>query len=60
MVRLTKQWYARNFQVISLDKAVAWKLSHVRNIYGDEINQLGCRSLWKDSKGRLYRVKTLQ
>jgi hypothetical protein len=60
MGKSIKKWYARNFQVISLDKAVAWKLTHVRNINGDEVNVLDCRSIWKDNKGRLYRVKVLQ
>ena len=29
-------------------------------IHGDEINYVNCRSLWKDSKGRIYRVEHLK
>lgn len=44
---------------LDLHQAQYFKLTHVRNIYGDEINHLNCRSLWKDEKGRLYKVKQL-
>jgi hypothetical protein len=54
-----KMWCARSFNVITNDQAKEWGLTPHRNIYGDEINHLNCRSMWKDSKGRDYRVELL-
>jgi hypothetical protein len=59
-----KLWYARNFQIITLTQAKEWKLTFVRNVFGDEINNLSnsthlCRSIWEDEKGRTYRVSNL-
>ena len=51
-----KMWFARNFQVISLDTARTWYLTWIRNIYGDEVNRLGYESIFEDDKGRIYRV----
>lgn len=50
-------WLARNFQVISFKQAKEWQLDFVKNIFGDGINHLNCRSIWKDKKGREYRVE---
>ena len=52
-------WFARWFQVISKDQAIEWGLTHSYNIYGDEINHINCRSIWLDSKRRVYRVEEL-
>lgn len=52
-------WYLRWFCIIDKSKAKQLGLDFYRNIYGDEINYLNCRSLWKDSKGRLYKVAQL-
>ena len=54
-----KAWIERNFKVISLERAKDLGLVFFRNVYGDEINHINCRSIWKDSKGRTYRVKSL-
>lgn len=54
-----KKWYMRNFCIISNIKAIEMDLTHIENIYGDEINKLNCRSIWLDSKQRKYRVKNL-
>jgi len=54
---MIKKWYARNFEVIGLAKAYEWELVFVRNLYGDEINAINCRSLWADQYGRLYIVQ---
>lgn len=53
-------WWVRNFQVISNKKATELKLKHFRNIYGDEINHINCRSIWIDNKKRQYRVSHLE
>jgi len=34
-------------------------LKFFKNIYGDEINRLNCRSLWSDDFGNLHRCSTL-
>jgi hypothetical protein len=59
MAQQIKKWWARNFSVITIKQANEWGLIHIRNIYGDSINSLNCRSIWKDSKGRKYRVREL-
>ena len=55
-----REWDKRMFQVISRYEAESKGLTHIRDIHGDEINYLNCRSLWKDSRGRIYRVKHLK
>lgn len=52
-------WWLRNFEVITTKKAKSLGLKFFENIYGDEINDLNCRSLWCDEKNRFYRVKEL-
>ena len=51
--------YYRVFCVIPEAKAKELGFKFHRNVYGDEINKLNCRSLWVDVKDRLYRVKEL-
>jgi hypothetical protein len=48
-------WYVRNFGRVKIKQINEWNLVFVRNIHGDQINHLDCRSLWKDAKGRVYR-----
>ena len=50
--------YISLFKVISLEKAIEYNLTFVRNVYSDEINHLNCRSIWSDKNGRTYRVKS--
>ena len=54
-----KMWCARSFSVITNGQAKEWGLTPHRNVYGDEINYLNCRSIWKDSRGRDYYVESL-
>jgi hypothetical protein len=51
--------YLRTFCVITIEKAKSLNLRHVRNVHGDEINMINCRSVWEDDKGRTYRVQLL-
>jgi hypothetical protein len=44
------------FKVITKEQAINLGLSFRRNVYGDEINQRNCRSIWEDIKGSGYRV----
>jgi len=54
------KWFLRNFRVISNQKAKKLGLKHYRNIYGDEINKINCRSIWIDGNSKKYRVKNLE
>lgn len=59
MIRKLKMWYASWCSVLTEQQIIEWELIFVRNVYGDEINYLNCRSIWKDSKGRTYRAESL-
>ncbi len=52
-------WFLSRFKTISNAKAEKLGFTFHRNVYGDEINMLNCRSIWKDNKGRYYRVEQL-
>ena len=54
-----KLWWVSTFKVITTQKALEMNLKHFHNIYGDLINDLNCRSIWKDAESRLYRVEEL-
>lgn len=49
-------WWARWFTVITVQTAARWELKHWRSLFGDEINARGCRAIYRDKKGRYYRV----
>jgi hypothetical protein len=51
-----KLFYYRNFKVLTKAQALEFDLDFRYNLYGDEINLWNCRSIWKDHKGRIYRV----
>lgn len=53
-------WWIRTFKVISNQRAKEIGLKWYRNVFGDEINHLNCRSIWIDKKGRKYRVSHLE
>jgi hypothetical protein len=53
-------WWIRTFKVISNQRAKELGLRHWRNVYGDEINHINCRSIWFDSNSRQYRVSHLE
>lgn len=53
-------WWIRSFKIISTEYANKIGLKWIRNIYGDEINHINCRSLWIDKKGRWYRIEQLR
>jgi len=59
MIKSIKDWHERWFKVITIERAKKLNLTFKRNIYGDEINKLNCRSIWYDNKGRSYRVDSL-
>jgi len=59
MKEIIIKWYCRNFNIIDVSLTEHWNLKWKRNVYGDEINYLNCRSIWVDNKGREYRVRQL-
>lgn len=59
MMNRLKLLWIRIFKILSKEQAEQLGLTFYRNVYGDEINQIDCRSLWTDHKGRMYRVKEL-
>ena len=48
------------FKVVSNTKAKELGLKLFRNVYGDEINHLNCRSIWLDKNGKQYRAYSLE
>lgn len=52
-----KKWFKRTFSVITQKEAIKLDLGFCYNVHGENINQLNCRSIWSDKKGREYRVK---
>jgi hypothetical protein len=53
-------WWIRTFKVISNQRAKELGLEWYRNVYGYEINNINCRSIWLDKRGRKYRVSHLE
>ena len=43
----------------TVEQAVKMELKHDKNVFGDEINRLDCRSLWYDKYDNLYRCDQL-
>ncbi len=58
-IKWIKLWTKRNFSILSTEECKSLKLIPAFNIYGDTINLMNCRSIWKDEMGRLYRCKNL-
>lgn len=59
MIKEIKLWYYRNFIIIDFNKTIELNLQFCFNIYGDLINRLNCRSIYKDNKNRYYTVKQI-
>jgi hypothetical protein len=58
-MRKLKMIYIGLFKVISIEQAIEYQLTFYRNVSGDEINHINCRSIWVDKNYRSYRVKSL-
>ena len=46
--------------LISHYDALVLKLEFCRNVYGDEVNKLNCRSIYKDEHGNEYKCLEMQ
>ena len=51
--------YRQLFIKIDIEEAKERGFSFVRNVWGDEINYLNCRSIWVDKNNRAWRVNKL-
>lgn len=52
-------WF-RSFRMVKTVKdAKEMKLHWIRNVHGDEINAINCRSLWNDDYMNRYRCEEL-
>jgi hypothetical protein len=54
-----KMWFKKEFGVLTLDECLKSGLVFCHNIYGDNINHLGCRIIWRDDKSKSYRCDSL-
>ena len=52
--------YRQLFVNIDIEEAQSQGFRFHRNIYGDEINQINCRSIWIDEKNRYWCVNQLK
>ena len=55
------RYWLRSFKKVKTVKdAESMGLHHIRNIFGDEINRMNCRSLWNDNYWNVYRCGELR
>ena len=54
-----KLWFKKEFGRLSLDECISLDLEFCHNIFGDRINHLNCRSIWRDKTGKSYRCRNL-
>lgn len=59
-MKTLKLWWYRNFKIITNQEAKQLGFTHFRNVYGDEINRINCRSIWFDHLHREYRAIDLE
>lgn len=59
MINKIKFWFKKEFGVLTIDECKKLNLTHCHNIYGDYINHINCRSIWRDEKGKSYRCESL-
>lgn len=52
--------YRQLFVIIHIEEAKSRNFYFIRNVHGDEINAINCRSLWLDRKMRRWRVHELK
>lgn len=52
-------WFKKEFGVLTIEECLSLGLEFSHNIYGDSINLMNCRSVWRNSKGKSYRCDSL-
>lgn len=60
MFKRIHYWFRAWKMVESAEKAKEMGLHWRRNVHGDEINHINCRSLWNDDYWNVYRCRTLK
>lgn len=53
-------WFKKEFGILTLEECKELNLEFSHNIYGDNINHLNCRSIWRNEKGKSYRCESLE
>jgi hypothetical protein len=53
------KWFKRVFRILTIEECKELGLEFSHNVHGDNINNLNCRSIWKDEKGRTYKCGSL-
>jgi len=59
MFKKLKFWFKKEFGVLTILECQSLGLEHSHNIYGDAINHLNCRSIWRNKSGKSYRCESL-
>ena len=59
MLNSVKLWFKKEFGILTIEECKNLNLSFCHNIYGDEINYINCRSIWRDEKDKSYRCNSL-
>lgn len=59
LIKKFKFWYKKEFGILSIEECQKFGLEFCHNIYGDNINHLNCRSIWRDKTGKSYRCESL-
>jgi hypothetical protein len=59
VINKIKFWYKKEFGILSVDECEKLGLEFCHNIYSDSINIYGCRSIWRDKKGKSYKCESL-
>jgi hypothetical protein len=53
--------WIRSFKTLdTIEEVNRLKLHFIRNVFGDEINQKDCRSLWNDDYWNVYKCNELK
>lgn len=52
-------WFKKEFGILTIEECKKLDLTHCHNIYGDRINHLNCRSIWRNEKGKSFRCHSL-
>jgi hypothetical protein len=52
-------WFTKEFGVLTIEECEKLDLSHCHNVYGLSIEELNCRSIWRNKKGKSYRCDSL-
>jgi hypothetical protein len=55
-MKAIKMWWIRHFLVLTKEQAKKLGLTPWFTIYGDNRSLWGCKCIWIDKQGRLYRV----